>query len=97
MRYDKIIGPKAIMSDIHDNNVIDFLREQFSRTPLQLDDLRADMAEVKQRLTTLEIQIGNLSGTESSHYGQTMQRLDRIVGDITRIRTRLDLVEAPAA
>jgi hypothetical protein len=85
------------MSDTPDNNVLDYLREQFSRTNLKLDDLRADMAEVKQRLTTVEIQVGNLSGAESSHYGQTMQRLGRIVGDIARIKIRLDLVEAPAA
>jgi hypothetical protein len=73
---------------------------------LVLDHLRAirgdiglikdDMAEIKQRLTTLEIQLGGMVGTEQSHYGQTMLRLDRFDGRLDRIERRLDLTDAPA-
>lgn len=55
-----------------------------------------DMAEVKQRLTTLEIQLGGFIATEQSHYGQTMLRLDRFDARLDRIERRLDLTEAPA-
>ena len=74
-------------------NVLDYLREQFARTNDKIDALRADMAEVKQRLTTLEIQSGNFMASEQSHYGATMQRLDRLESRLDRIERRLDLVE----
>jgi hypothetical protein len=37
-----------------------------------------------------------MSATEAGHYGQTMQRLDRIGSDVDRIKKRLDIVDAPA-
>ncbi len=58
--------------------VLDYLRAQFDRVNVKLDRLSADVGEVRQRLTTLEIQVGGLVATEQSHYGQTMLRLDRI-------------------
>lgn len=50
--------------------------------------------EIKQRLTTVETQAGNLSATESVHYAQTMQRLDRHERQMERIERRLDIVDA---
>jgi hypothetical protein len=81
------------MSSEPENLVLVFLR----RIDAKGDDLRADMAEVKQRLTTLEIQVANLSSMESSHYAQVMQRLDRHEGRLDRIERRLGLIDLPAA
>jgi tetrahydromethanopterin S-methyltransferase subunit G len=83
------------MSDDPNKNVLDYLREQFFRVHQRFDKLEADMGEVKQRLTAVEIQVGNLSGTEASHYGATMLRLDRVEQRLDRIERRLDLVDAP--
>ena len=47
--------------------------------------LRTDAAEIKERLGLLEAGYASLS-----------RRVDRIGGDIERIKVRLDLVEAPA-
>ncbi|MGD0106429.1 MAG: hypothetical protein ABSC06_20675 [Rhodopila sp.] len=81
------------MSGESDNFVLVFLR----RLDTKMDDLRADTAEVKQRLTTLEVQIASLSATESSHYAQVMQRLDRHEMRLDRIERRLDLIDVPVA
>lgn len=83
------------MSDDPGSKVLDYLREQFARLNARMDDLRADMGEVKQRLTTMEIQVGSLAATEASHYGQTMQRFDGMEARLDRIERRLDLVDAP--
>lgn len=79
------------MSDEPDNLVLVFLR----RLDGKMDDLRADMADLKQRQTTLEVQVGHLNATESSHYGQIMLRLDRLETRLERIARRLDLVDTP--
>ncbi len=71
--------------------VLDYLREQFDRLDLKLDRLTADLGEIRQRLTTLEIQGGGFVATEQSHYGQTMLRLDRFGDRLDRIERRLDL------
>lgn len=51
-----------------------------------------DITDVKHRLTTLEIQVGGFLGTEQSHYGQTMQRLDGFDQRLARIERELLLV-----
>jgi phage shock protein A len=81
------------MSGEPDSFVLVYLR----RLDTKMDDLRADTAEVKQRLTTLEVQIASLSATESSHYAQVMQRLDRHEIRLDRIERRLDLIDVPVA
>ena len=50
--------------------------------------LTGDMLEIKQRLTTLEIQVGNQTATEQSHYAQIMHRLDRHEARLDRIERR---------
>ena len=56
-----------------------------------------DLQEIRQRLTTVELQLGGLVATEQSHYVQVMLRLDRHEARLDRIERRLDLVDAPAA
>jgi division protein CdvB (Snf7/Vps24/ESCRT-III family) len=82
------------MSDDPNKNVMDYLRAQFDRTNAKIDGMREDLAEVKQRLTALEIQVGNQVATEQSHYAQVMLRMDRHDARLDRIERRLDLVEA---
>lgn len=79
------------MSDGPDNLKLVYLR----RIDAKVDALRDDMTEVKQRLTTLEMQVGNLVATEQGHYAQVMLRLDRHEKRLDRIERRLDLVETP--
>jgi hypothetical protein len=79
------------------SDVLDYLREQFARVNTRLDRIAEDVGEVKQRLTTLEIQVGGLVATEQSHYAQTMSRLDRFEARLDRIERRLDLTDQSAA
>jgi hypothetical protein len=78
------------MSDQPDNLVLNLLRAIRN----DVAEIRADLLEVKQRLTTLEIQVGNLVATEQSHYAQLMLRMDRHDGRLDRIERRLELTEA---
>nr|WP_294517441.1 hypothetical protein [uncultured Rhodopila sp.] len=55
------------------------------RIDTKVDGLRADMTEVKQRL-----------GFPEEQYASISRRVDRIGGDVERIKTRLNLVDAPA-
>ena len=88
------IRVKADMSD-QAGDVLDFLRAQFARVHDKLEAMSADLAEVKQRLTTVEIQVSSLAATEGSHYGHTMQRLDRLESRLGRIERRFDLADVP--
>lgn len=81
------------MSGEPDNFVLVYLR----RLDTKMDDLRAGTAEVKQRLTTLEVQIASLSATESRHYAQVMQRLGRHETRLDRIEHRLELSDVPVS
>jgi predicted nuclease with TOPRIM domain len=62
-----------------DNLVLDHLRAIRG----DLGELKADMREVKERLGILETQ-----------YASVSRRVDRIGGDVERIKVRLDLVDA---
>jgi hypothetical protein len=61
-----------------DNIVIDLLRA----IRADIGELKVDMREVKERLGILEQQYASMS-----------RRVDRIGGDVERIKTRLDLVD----
>lgn len=80
------------MSDEPESLVLIYLR----RLDASMVALREDMTELKQRFTTLEIQVGALVATEQSHYGHVMQRLDRVEMRLDRIERRLDLVDHSA-
>lgn len=69
------------MSGDPENLVLTYLR----RIDTKVDGLRADMVEVKQRIGFLEEQYASIS-----------RRVDRIGGDVERIKTRLDIVDASA-
>jgi hypothetical protein len=73
---------EAAMSGDPENLVLTYLR----RIDTKVDGLRADMIEVKQRIGFLEEQYASIS-----------RRVDRIGGDVERIKTRLDLVDASAS
>jgi hypothetical protein len=55
---------------------------------------RDDIADLKSRMTTLELSIGNLIAIEASHYAGQSGRLDRIDARLDRIERRLELAEA---
>jgi archaellum component FlaC len=65
------------MSDEPDNLVVVYLR----RLDTKMDDLAADMVEVKERLGPLEAQYSSIS-----------RRTDRVSGDVEQIRRWLDIV-----
>ena len=67
------------MSDSQPNLVLDPLRAMRG----DLGDIKADLVELKQRVGLLEAQYANLSN-----------RIDRMAGDVSLIKRRLDLVEA---
>jgi tetrahydromethanopterin S-methyltransferase subunit G len=54
-----------------------------------------ELGEIKQRLTTIELQVGGLVGAEQSHYAVTMQRFDQIEKRLERLERRDDLADGP--
>jgi phage shock protein A len=82
------------MSGEPDQSVLDFLRAQFDRVHVSIAKLDLKVAELAQRMTTLEIQVGGLIASEQSHYALTMQRMDGVEARLDRIERRLDLVDA---
>lgn len=73
-------------------DVIDFLRTRFARVDEALADIKADIAELKGRVGRLERTVADLHVQNAEH----SIRMDRIGGDVTQIRRRLDLADAPA-
>jgi predicted nuclease with TOPRIM domain len=74
------------MSDEPDNIVqehLRLLRAGMGQMIGKIDDLKADMIEVKERLGFLEQQYASLS-----------RRVDRIGGDVELVKRRLELTEA---
>lgn len=69
------------MSDKPDNPTLRMLR----RLDEKMDRLLAEMADIKPRISSLEIGLGGVSS-----------RLDRVEGRLDRIERRLDFGEATA-
>jgi hypothetical protein len=67
------------MSDAQPNLVLDLLRAMRG----DLGEIKADLVEIKQRVGLLEGQ-----------YATLFSRVDRIAGNVSLIKSRLDLVEA---
>lgn len=61
-----------------------------------MDSLSQDIADLKHRMTAVEIQLGSMASTEQSHYASLAMRLDRHDARLERIERRLDLAEASA-
>lgn len=76
------------MSDEPDNLVLVYLR----RMDGKLDQLADVLAVHSRRLTAVGIAIGNMAGTEMSHYANTALRAGRVDERSARIERRLDLV-----
>jgi hypothetical protein len=77
--------------------VLDFLREQFSRTNAKIDALAVSMTEVKERIGILEDQHAGLLGQTaalSAQYANLSRRVDRVASDVELIKRRLDIVPA---
>jgi hypothetical protein len=81
------------MSDQPESLMLVFLR----RLDAKMDGLVQDIAELKYRMTAVEIQLGSMASTDQSHYASLALRLDRHEARLERIERRLDLVEAPTA
>lgn len=61
-----------------DTEVLDFLRVRFDRIEGQLVDLKADMLDLKGRMTSLELAVAQLHGD----FARQSLRIDRI--EVTR-------------
>lgn len=70
--------------------MLDYLREQFARVHVKLDALTEDVADLKRRMTSLEVSVSLLHGDFA---GQSM-RIDRMDARLDRIEARLELVNA---
>jgi hypothetical protein len=81
------------MSDQPENLTLIFLR----RLDSKMDSLSQDFADLKHRMTAVEIQLGSMASTEQSHYASLALRLDRHDARLERIERRLDLAEASAS
>ena len=68
------------MSDTPDNLVLERLRE-----------IRALLGEVREDTADTRLRVGMLE----AGYASVSLRLDRLAGDVERIKRRLDLVEMP--
>jgi predicted nucleic acid-binding Zn-ribbon protein len=76
------------MSDAN-REVLDYLREQFARLHTKMDRIIDDVADLKSRMTGVELELGRLS----VRVAETNARIDRIEVRLDRIERRLDLVE----
>jgi tetrahydromethanopterin S-methyltransferase subunit G len=72
--------------------VLDFLRENFTRVHARLDTFSAAMLDLSHRVTSLEAQVALVHGD----FANQSIRMDRIETRLDRIERRLDLVAAPS-
>ncbi len=77
------------MSDEPESVVPVFLRGVGQR----VERMEQHMRDTGLRLTTLERQAGNLTGTEASHCVSVASRIDGVTAHLDRIEHRLDLAE----
>jgi hypothetical protein len=81
------------MSDNPNRDVLDVLREQFTRVNVKLDHLAADMSNLKGRMSGVEADGGHTRVA----LAELNARVDRVDLGLDRIERRLDLVDLPAA
>lgn len=65
-----------------DNIILEFLRAIRG----DIADIKVDLIEIKERIGLLE-----------SSYSSLSRRVDRMGGDVERIKRRLEIVDAPVA
>lgn len=80
------------MSDQSDNLVLIFPR----RLDARMDRVLEEVADLRQRMTALEIQVGSRVATKQSHYAQVTLRMDRHETRLGGIERRLNIIDAPA-
>ena len=80
--YDPTISPgyDGGMSDEPENLTLNLLRA-----------IRGDVGQIKADIIEIKERLGFLEGI----YASMSRRVDRIGGDVERIKVRLDLVDAP--
>ena len=78
------------MSDQPENLMLVYLH----RLDANMDRVREDLADLKQRVTALEIQFSRHIATEASHYASVVTRLDRIEQRLDRLKRHADVVPA---
>ena len=79
------------MSGSQPNEVLGFLREQFTRVHAKLDHLTAGQLDLSRRVSSLEAQVALLHGD----FANQSMRIGRIEVRLERIERRLDLVDHP--
>ena len=77
------------MSDDPNQNVLDYLREQFARMHLRFDRIDADVLNLKVRMSAVEVELGHLR----IGIGEVNGRIDRMETRLDRIERRLDLTD----
>jgi chromosome segregation ATPase len=77
------------MIETHRNGLQEFVHERFRKVDESLAILRADMANLKPRVSGVETALGAL--TEA--VGRTNNRIDHVDTRLERIERRLDLTE----
>lgn len=72
------------------DDIAHLMLEHLKHIRSKVDVLALDIADVKSRMTGVEIHLGQLS----TQYAGQSARLDRVEERLSRIERRLDLVEA---
>jgi hypothetical protein len=70
------------MADDPDNLVLNLLRA-----------IRGDISQIKVDIIEIKERLGFLEGT----YASLSRRVDRLAGDVERIKMRLDIVDVPVS
>ncbi len=78
------------MSDKPEDLTLRYLR----RIDENIGLLRADVSELKQRMSDVERQLGRNAASEMEHYASVMGRMDRLENRIERIERRVDISDA---
>jgi hypothetical protein len=58
-----------------------------------LHAIRGDISQIKVDIIEIKERLGFLEGT----YASLSRRVDRLAGDVERIKVRLDIVDAPVS
>jgi predicted nucleic acid-binding Zn-ribbon protein len=78
------------MSDAPDSLILVYLR----RIDQRMERLEHTLDDIRQRVTTLELQAANQAAIEQSHYASLSGRIDSLSTRMDRIERRLDIVPA---
>ena len=73
-----------------DNEIINFVGEQFRRLNVRFDNVEADVRELKHRQTVVDHRLAGIMASLQL----VNERVDRIGEDVRLIKRRLDLVDA---